>query len=380
VWRLAKNLDIPQSAAALVTALAPFAIYYSQEARPYSLLMLAAALATVGLLERRWWLFISATVLALYLHNLAVLYVAALAWIGLYRWRLEWRMLGSLALSGMIWLPWLLWGLLGQANDVQNGFWVRPPNIGTPAYILTALFWSESAAFLAVAAGLLTGLLLLLADWRKQLELAGLVAIPLGLAVILSVAVAPVLIVRVMAPLAPALYCLVAPALARSRLVAALALVAVTVWISAYWLSPNVGRLPAMQGMGKLALEYKPGDGIFHGNLASYITMRYYRPGIPQVVWKQADDLSQSLTDQTKAAMGMNQTTFETVKCQRPRWWIITASNPTTAPAERAYINDLLASNHAEQQAVIKQAELVDARLWLIDTRPVCAQTAEVNQ
>ncbi|GIK42364.1 MAG: hypothetical protein BroJett011_61970 [Chloroflexota bacterium] len=375
VWRLSGHFHATrntQHTAALVTALAPFTIYYSQEARPYSLLMLATTLATVGLLERKWWLLVLAGSFSLYLHNLAVLYVAALVWLGIFRWRLEWRMLGSFGLIGMIWLPWLIWGLLHQVSDVQSGFWVRPPNPGTPAYILNALLFSESAAFLAINAGMLSGLLLLLAwqDIKRQVELTGLVVVCLGLACILSVLITPVLIVRVMAPLAPVLYSLVAPVLARSRLIAALALVTVATWLGAYWLSDQVGRSSALQGLESFQLE--PGDGIYHGNLSSYITMRYYLPDVPQVVWKQAGDLSQSLTEPTKAAMGMEQTTFEAVKCQRPRWWIITASNPTTSPAERAYLNDLLARNHGEQHAVIKQTGLVDARLWLVDTRAAC--------
>ncbi|NJN95677.1 MAG: hypothetical protein HC875_16980 [Anaerolineales bacterium] len=130
VYRLASTFNVQRSnvplAAALVTALAPFAVYYSQEARPYSLLMLVTTLATIGLLERRWWLLVAGSVFALYLHNLAVLYVAALVWLGLHRWRLEWRMLGSFGLIGMIWSPWLIFGLLHQVSDVQNGFWVRP--------------------------------------------------------------------------------------------------------------------------------------------------------------------------------------------------------------------------------------------------------------
>lgn len=374
VWRLAAALDLPREAAALVTALAPFGIYYSQEARPYSLLMLATTLATVGLLERRWWVLVLSASVALYLHNLAALYVAALVWLGLYRWRSEWRMGGSFLLIGMIWSPWVILGLLHQVSDVQNGFWVRPPDLGTPAYILATLLFGQ-AGFIAVNAGLLSGLLLLLADWRKRIELTGLVVVTLGLGVILSVLIAPVLIVRVMAPLAPILYALVAPVISRHRLIASLALVTVVIWLAAYWLSPNVGRPPAFQGFENFQLE--KGDGIFHGNLASYITMRYYLPNVPQVVWRQANDLSQSLTDQTKEAMGMEQTTFESVKCQRPRWWIVTASNPTTAPAERAYISRLLTTYHGVQQAVIKQNELMDARLWLVDTHAMCAQVAE---
>jgi hypothetical protein len=369
VWRLATILDLPQEAAALVTALAPFAVYYSQEARPYSLLMLSTTLATIGLLERRWWVLVLGSVVALYLHNLAVLYICGLLWLGLYRWRLEWRMWGSFLLIGMIWLPWVIVGLLEQAADVQNSFWVRPPDLATPAFILVSLFFAQ-AGFIAINAGVLSGLVLLLADWRRQIELTGLVVVTLSLAVILSVLVAPVLIVRVMAPLAPVLYALVAPVLSRHRLIAALGLATAVTWLGAYWLSPNVGRPP--HDLENFHME--TGDGIYHGNLASYITMRYYWPDVRQVVWRQGNDLSQSLTDQTKAAMLMEQADFEAVKCQRPRWWIVTASNPTTAPAERAYISNLLAAYDGEQQVVIKQSDLVDARLWLVDTRAVCMQ------
>jgi hypothetical protein len=301
-------------------------------------------------------------------------------------------MLGSFALIGMIWSPWLIWGLLHQVSDVQNGFWVRPPDLGTPVYILASLIFAQ-AGFIAVNTGLLSGLLLLLADWRKQIELTGLVIVCLGLGVILSVLVAPVLIVRVMAPLAPVLYSLVAPVFNRawrleikfpishlqSLLLPALALITALTWFTAYTLSDNVGRPPALHNLQSLISNLQPGDGLYHGNLASYITMKYYLPGVPQVVWKQANDLSQSLTDETKAAMQMDQVYWPAVKCTRPRWWIITASNPTTAPAERAYLNNLLATYHGVQRAVIKQNDLIDARLWLVDTRPYCPQQKQTS-
>ncbi|NJN95678.1 MAG: hypothetical protein HC875_16985 [Anaerolineales bacterium] len=246
---------------------------------------------------------------------------------------------------------------------------------GTPAYILTALFFSESASFLAVNAGALVALVLALA-WRnikQQIELTGLVVVCLGLAVILSVVVAPVLIVRVMAPLAPVLYSLAAPVLTFKRSTFnVLALLTALTWFTVYTVSDSVGRPPALQNLEPLTSNLQPSDGLFHGNLASYITLHYYLPNVPQVVWRQANDLSQSLTDQTKTAMQMDQVTWSAVKCTRPRWWIITASNPTTSPAERDYLTNLLTTYHGEQQAVIKQGEMVDARLWLVDTRPYC--------
>lgn len=374
VYHLATALGLTrrqQITAALVTSLAPFAIYYSHEARPYSLLMLACTLATYATLKRRWWLLFVAAVAALYLHNLAALYVAALGWLALYRYRFTAPVIATFSAIALAWLPWLLLGLLAQTADVSNGFWVRPPTYGTPAYILTSLLFGQ-AGFIALNAGLLAGLLLLLARW--DWPMAGLVFMPLALAVIVSVVWRPVLIVRVMAPIAPVMFVLVATALDRRPLLAGLALFTVAVWFTAYMVHAEVGRPPAFYHFDALAANLRPGDGIFHGNLASYISLHYYLPDVDHVVWRQANDLSQSLTDQTKIAMQMNQASFEAVKCRHDRWWIITASNPTTAPAERQYLTDLLAANNGQQVDIIQQSDLLDARLWLVE--PACGEMA----
>lgn len=370
VYSLAQSLNAPQSSqnsplaalAALATALSPFAIQYSQEARPYSLLMLAAALATLGLLDRRWWLLVSASVLALYLHNLAVLYVAGLVWLASFR--RDWMAVTALGLVGLAWLPWLVFGLLPQTADVADGFWVRPPTYGTPFYVVTSLLFGQSG-FVAINAGLLAGLLLLLAHWDWQT--AGLVLLPLGLAVIASVLWKPVLIVRVMAPLAPVLLVLVATAVEKRRLLGGLAVATAAVWFVAYLVSPSVGRLPWDSGLEDMLALRIPGDSLYHGNLSSYITLNYYLPDMPQYVWPQASDLSQSLTEETKQAMGMDQAEFSAVACKKDRWWLITASNPTTATGERDYLNALIEQYHAKQVDIIKQSDLVDARLWLIE-------------
>lgn len=374
VYRLAAALGMTrrqQIAAALVTALAPFAVYYSTEARPYSLLMLAAALATLGLIERRWWLLVLGSVAALYLHNLAALYVAALAWLALYRYGKSSASAVALAFGtiALAWFPWFWFGLLPQTADVSNGFWVRPPTHGTPFYILSSLLFGQSG-FIAVNTGLLAALLLLLARW--DWSIAGLVFMPLALAVIASVVWRPVLIVRVMAPIAPILFIVVASALERRPLLSGLALVTVAVWFFNFVVHPDVGRPPAFHNLDSLVADLQPGDALYHGNLASYISMKYYLPDTPQTVWPQASDLSQSLTARTKKAMGMDQARFEAVKCNYRRWWVITASNPTTAPAEREYLTDLLARNDGQQVDIIKQSDLLDARVWLI--KPNCRQ------
>lgn len=385
VWRLAETTGLDraaQGAAALVTAVAPFTVYYSQEARAYSLLYLLTTLATIALLERRWaWLAVTVTA-ALYLHNLACLYIAALAWLGLYHHRGTKGLYLAFTAIGLAWLPWVIWGLIPQANAVHSGFWVRPPTYGTPVFVLTGLIFSEKALLLAYVTVPLLALALgpfLFGDKSgsgPKIDLLALVLIPLGLAVIFSMLSTPILVTRIVGSSAVALYLLIAPLLPRAPapLLGAAALVLITFYAT-YWGTDRIGRFPWDFGLPPNVV-IDPVDGIFHANLATYIVYRYYLPDVEQAVWRQANDLSQSLTDQTKIAMQMEQARFEDVACNHQRWWVTFYENPTTGPAERAEIARIVTQYHGRQMATILKNELVNARIYLLQN--VCLPTAEV--
>jgi uncharacterized membrane protein len=126
-------------AAALLLALSPFHIYYSQEARPYALSVVALLVLLLlfhNALERRdwtgWLLFGAGLGVALYAHYfLAVLVVPAGLTLAAYRVR-EWRRNGSealkfvaaVALAALIFSPWILYSSLGQLHDLG---WSPPP-------------------------------------------------------------------------------------------------------------------------------------------------------------------------------------------------------------------------------------------------------------
>lgn len=376
VWRLAQTTGLDraaQGAAALVTAIAPFMVYYSQEARAYSLLYLLTTLATSALLERRWLLLVVTATFALYLHNLAVLYIAGLGWVALWRFRspaplLLRSPLLAFAAIGLLWLPWVIWGLIPQAGAVAGGFWVRPPTYGTPVYVLTALLFGEKANLLFCITVPLLALGLFYASSQAgnspKIELLALIVIPLGLAIIGSMIFRPILLPRVIGSSAIALYLLIAPLLPRSPapLLGCLALV-LLIFYATYWGSDRIGRYP--WNFGHTNVVIYPLDGIFHANLATYIVYHTYLPN-DQFVWRQANDLSQSLTDETKAAMQMKQAQFEAVACRHSRWWVTFYENPTTGAAEKAEIARIVARYHGQQAATILQNRLVNARIYLL--------------
>jgi len=127
--------------AAALLAVSSFAVYYSQEARSYSVLLLASILSVHG-----YWLcfhgprqgtwptaayWLAATAAMLYVHN-AALYVAAaqvLHRAGVLALQSDRKPIPrSAALFGglaVLYVPWFL-VLLGQAGRLESGFWMRP--------------------------------------------------------------------------------------------------------------------------------------------------------------------------------------------------------------------------------------------------------------
>ncbi|EFO79759.1 membrane protein-like protein [Oscillochloris trichoides DG-6] len=103
---------LPSLAAALIALLGPFPLWYAQEAKAYSLLLLAAALlvwagtrALHGTTGQHWRTFALIALLALSIHRLAALVVLAIGWAWVVQRRPGWKIGGaamSLASAGLV--------------------------------------------------------------------------------------------------------------------------------------------------------------------------------------------------------------------------------------------------------------------------------------
>lgn len=118
-------------------AFSPFQVHYAQEARMYALLALLLVAATLtywhclqGTNYRFWILFSVLAAAAMYVHNLAALYLACLAVTPLFLRR--WRDLGKTLLFGLIavvlYLPWLV-RLPSQLARVNWAYWISRPEL-----------------------------------------------------------------------------------------------------------------------------------------------------------------------------------------------------------------------------------------------------------
>lgn len=136
--------------AAALTALSPFAIIHSHDARMYSLLLLASALsaaATITVVRKptvwRCGLVVLSNVLLLYSHPYGILnwlvIGAALIAVLLFRpvsRRDFWVIASSQVVTAVAFLPWAL-TMLGTVRRITaNGFWIPRPDVWDALYVL----------------------------------------------------------------------------------------------------------------------------------------------------------------------------------------------------------------------------------------------------
>ena len=209
-WHIARHLsDLTGLVAAGIMAVAPFAVYYSVEARVYSLLMCATLVAIIGALERKPILLCLGTAFILMSHNIAAVYMPV---IGLIAWsRMGFRRAGVWIAIGMI--PWLLWlpTLLNQAIALGSGegYWIQSITGNKVMFLLEQvneqIFPAWSPNWIIPINIVITSILIIfpIAEAIRTrngaaLVLAGLAFTPGIIGIIISLAWQPMMIARAM--------------------------------------------------------------------------------------------------------------------------------------------------------------------------------------
>lgn len=293
---------------AAALALSPFAVYYSVEARAYTLaalLVVLAALALLAALERggwvRWGLFALAACAALYSHYTAAFALAAevgwAAWA--HRDRLR-ELVAACAAAGVGLLPWLPSFLddrtagfqtaIENINPLTLSFFVRSlgvavvgnPYVGlreTPGtavlLILGAGLALAAVGAVAARAGLLERLR---ADRRLALVVLLAVASPVG-AALYSIPFASVYVPRTLLASLPALCLLVGVVLATSpRRIAMPAgvLIAAALAIGTFEAIDESPKPPYRQAAEWIGDRSGPGDPVLQVGLIDYGSLDAY--------------------------------------------------------------------------------------------------------
>jgi 4-amino-4-deoxy-L-arabinose transferase-like glycosyltransferase len=352
LWRLAawcfdRRVGL---AVGLLAAINPFHVAYSQEARMYALLGLAAVTAAWGLLRalekgRRWWaLYAVGAALTIYAHNLGAFVVLAFNLLAVAR-RRWWRRLPALALADLaalaLYAPWLIWVLPGQLGFIERAYWLAPPGAGEAvrALMLPVLtFYEEVYASWLLGLGLFASLfllvLLLLRVWRTRSRAAWFLLL-CWVPVVTLFAVAqlrPVYLERALLP--SALFYLVAAGwlLARGGLprflntgLAVLLLVAVIGSLVVHYTYARFPRPPFQKAAAYLRNWVEEEDAVVHTNKLTYFPMRVYDPDlVGEFLADRPGSPEDTLARPTQEALGIFATpTMEEAVGTAGRVWLV---------------------------------------------------------
>jgi uncharacterized membrane protein len=295
-YRLARAMFDERVAlvAASLMAVNPFAVYYSQEARMYALLMTSVLLACVGAVERRAWLLALGVALTLMSHNLGVIYIPFIA---LATRKSDWRKNSVAMIAGVI--PWLAWlpQLFRQATSGQfsGSYWISYFTGNSVARLLAewVQLWFPhfSPGWMARIGALIAFSMLvfpLIEIVRRRAWAAAVLAMlvigPGLLELAISAAWQPVILARTLAGCLPAWCVLIAWWITlprrwnvpRMALIGAAASVVVITTLSLYSFerSPNMKTLIAW-----LNVNSQPGDLICHTSGSTQVFFDFYFPG-----------------------------------------------------------------------------------------------------
>lgn len=382
LYRLCIELKLGQrvaATAALLVALMPAALYYSQEARVYSFLVCMVLFAFICLLRRRWDGFAIACLGILYSHNLGALYVAVLGLIAVATTRNA-KPVAALVATGLGWLPWVLI-VLRQMAAMNSSFWITPVTPGTFMVFLASILSvrADTQAAVMLILGVFTMSLISLIVARRWLRtpqglsVIALIVLPPLLGMLVSVVWRPVFLIRAFLPSTFILMIVFAYALnnVSSPNRRTLRLAFAPVWIVAFMFHyfPAFGRTDWTEFFKPVSAQWQPDDVIYFSSLAPAILTNYYLPDLPYAVAPDAGDLNQSLNPEAKTAFGFPQIAFSDLKARRI--WLIVGVANGNRPDELLFVEQVTRSGRMIRQAgTLGEAKI---EIWLIDMGKVRA-------
>lgn len=302
--------------AGLLSCFMPGLIYYSNEARMYSLFVLLVLMATRAILDQNRLRLFAASALILWLQNLGAFYVLVLGLLAL--WRMRSRAILPMFSAGLCYLPWIP-AIVSQLGNVSDGFWLTGKGIGGAFYMLVfgTLYYRIPdvwmlPAITAVAAVTIITTFSLRRVWRSWLPLLALAFAPPLLMWAVSSLWRPILLPRAGLPSAAALVAIWAGGLhtlQRTDRRIALALISTLLIgsLTSYWLDPSYRRFPLRDYVQPVIDGWQAGDAIYSMNTGNAIISGYYLSSYPSFVYPLAGDLTNALTRETKDQLGITQ-------------------------------------------------------------------------
>jgi hypothetical protein len=350
MYILGRKLFSPASglAAALLTAMLPFQIYYAQEARLYALVVLLSALmlwafvrSWQGTTYGTWVGFGLLTAINLYVHYFTVFSLAAFHGFTLLARPCDRRCWRGLLLSDLVAMVFVgpqLPSAWAQTQRVATHFWLPPPFPLQPLKTLDYLLFSHTTPLLLVPVALFFTLsIFAIVTWEAAracgktrwwlLLLLALVLTPILVALLLSWIIGPVYLDRSFSLVTPAYVLFLGWGLAQPARRSPLPLlygglaVVVAISLGNHYLNPDPAK-PPFRKVGMILKEnWQAGDVLFHLHDSSYLPLSYYAPEVESHLLNNDPDAW--LPPYTWEWAGRRVSSLDEVVAGKARLWIV---------------------------------------------------------
>jgi mannosyltransferase len=354
--------------AALGLALAPFQVYFAQEARMYSLVVFLTVALTWLFLEgvvsaRGWWFWLGFAItatLGLYVHYFVVFLL-----LGLYLWlafdlprlRLVWpRLVGANAVVVALFLPQMQQALVRTGAYLGLEAWQPVPNILSP---LTAMYYllfaHRSPVWIAPVGLFLTLAVLVLIAWEnrrrakplRRLEGAlwcSVLAPIMTVTIISSLSAHSIYVERSFAVASPALLLLLAvgavyaPRRSPTPYLVLLLAAPISVTLAAHSFTPDPAKPPVREAALMVAQNFAAGDVSLHLQDASALPALWSTPGVSS----QLADVPQAafIFPATHRLFGGDVAEWQTALSGATRLWL-TVMPGYTGPDQKAVLRQI---------------------------------------
>lgn len=351
-------------AAALITAIAPFHVQYSQETRMYALLGLLLVTATWCFVKGwrlgeplrswkgiRWWLAFGLLAgLAMYTQQLAAFYLVALGFVPILtrQWRQLVGLIFGTIVALIVYLPWLV-NLPSQFEKVRAYYWLEPPNLARPIRTAASfLMVNLDVPNPALTIGLLGSVFLLLflviqvviylrrrrarSSRNPLLFMLWLAAMPPALMWVVS-QLQPVYLERSLLPSALMLYIVLgwlftANGIPRpiAAVLGALGLVLVVIGLYYQYTWATFPNSPFQLAGEHIRQEWQAGDVVVHQNKLTALPVIYYQRDLQQrFIGDKPGSSSDTLALPTQQSLNILADSCAQAAAQGAKriWWVI---------------------------------------------------------
>lgn len=352
VWRIALELGLSRWAAltaAFMAAFLPAALYYSQEARMYTMLACFVLGMLWAALRGNWIAFALCAILTFNTQNLGIFYVLSIGGAA-FLWHRTRRVLVMGVVVALAYLPNAAL-VLEQARDVANGFWIQPLSVGGffEPFLSMTMGWRVGEAlrmhvYGAAAGATIIGLLV----WRNRrqwLLYAAIFGAPLLVAVV-SVLWRPIYLPRAFLP-STLMLCILWAGMLPSlggmarRVAYGIPVPALVIGAVAHYF-PAMQRDDPREWLQPAFAAWQEGDVIYYTAIHSAILQQHYADGRPYRLRPGVSDLNQTLTEETKAYMGFQEAYLWDLAGQGfNRAWVSAYINPMSRADEIAFVETL---------------------------------------